>query len=73
MKVNGQIQVERIYSGFLGYPFVVCLWSNGKLLAWSTEDIKDTTMEQKLKEQTSMTDYSDPKIVALLTPPKVDK
>ena len=60
MKVNGQIEVERIYSGFLGHPFLLVLWANGNILAWSTEDIKD--------DRTSMTDYSDPKIIALLTP-----
>ena len=68
-RITGQIDVERIYSGFMGYPFQVVLRAKGKVLAWSTEDIKDAEAEHRLKNSsvfTSMTDYSDPKIVKLL-------
>ena len=35
---KNKIQIERVRSGFMGFPLITIVWADGKVIAWSTND-----------------------------------
>jgi hypothetical protein len=54
-----KVEVESIYSGFMGFPYSACMWDGTQMLAWSTNQQIAQTIDTIPPERVAVTCAAD--------------